>query len=103
MSDFPCCSAIAAHVRLAAVPENTFASFDLALEHGCDGFEFDVRLTGCGRAVVCHDPKVEASQSRGQLQISSLLSPSSRTSCGATVSGHFSILNLRFQAWSRSF
>ncbi len=41
-----------------SVPENTFASFDLALEHGCDGFEFDVRLTGDGRALVCHDPKV---------------------------------------------
>jgi glycerophosphoryl diester phosphodiesterase len=43
-----------------SVPENTFASFDLALKHGCDGFEFDVRLTGCGRALVCHDPKVGA-------------------------------------------
>jgi glycerophosphoryl diester phosphodiesterase len=43
----------------ASVPENTLASFDLALDHGCDGFEFDVRLTGCGRALVCHDPKVE--------------------------------------------
>jgi glycerophosphoryl diester phosphodiesterase len=42
----------------SSVPENTFASFDLALEHGCDGFEFDVRSTGCGRSVVCHDPKV---------------------------------------------
>ena len=42
----------------ASVQENTPASFDLALEHGCDGFEFDVRLTGCGRAVICHDPKV---------------------------------------------
>jgi glycerophosphoryl diester phosphodiesterase len=40
------------------IPENTFASFDLALEHGCDGFEFDVRLTACGTALVCHDPKV---------------------------------------------
>jgi glycerophosphoryl diester phosphodiesterase len=40
------------------IPENTFASFDLALTHGCDGFEFDVRLTACGTAVVCHDPKV---------------------------------------------
>ena len=39
------------------VPENTLASFDLALEHGCDGFEFDVRLAACGTAVVCHDPK----------------------------------------------
>jgi glycerophosphoryl diester phosphodiesterase len=45
--------------RLSArIPENTFASFDLALEHGCDGFEFDVRLAACGSAVVCHDPKV---------------------------------------------
>jgi len=41
-----------------SVPENTLASFDLAIEHGCDGFEFDVRLTACGRSVVCHDPKV---------------------------------------------
>jgi glycerophosphoryl diester phosphodiesterase len=40
------------------VPENTFASFDLALDHGCDGFEFDVRRAACGCAVVCHDPKV---------------------------------------------
>src|ERR1700693_86984 len=40
------------------VPEHTLASFDLALEHGCDGFEFDVRLTGCGCSVVCHDPRV---------------------------------------------
>ena len=40
------------------VPENTFESFDLALDHGCSGFEFDVRLTACGTAVVCHDPQV---------------------------------------------
>lgn len=40
-----------------SVPENTFAGFDLALEHGCDGFEFDVRVTRDGVAVVCHDPK----------------------------------------------
>jgi len=36
-------------------PENTLASFDLALAQGCDGFEFDVRLTADGQAVVCHD------------------------------------------------
>src|SRR5438552_1113606 len=40
------------------IQENTLASFDLALEHGCDGFEFDVRLSADGRAVICHDPKV---------------------------------------------
>jgi glycerophosphoryl diester phosphodiesterase len=37
------------------VPENTPASFDFALAEGCDGFEFDVRLTADGQAVVCHD------------------------------------------------
>jgi len=37
--------------------ENTLAAFDLALEQGCDGFEFDVRLTEDGIGVVCHDPR----------------------------------------------
>jgi glycerophosphoryl diester phosphodiesterase len=41
-----------------SIPENTFASFDRALADGCDGFEFDVRLTADGQAVVCHDPNV---------------------------------------------
>jgi glycerophosphoryl diester phosphodiesterase len=40
-----------------SVAENTMASFDLALEHGCDGIEFDVRLTADRQAVICHDPK----------------------------------------------
>jgi glycerophosphoryl diester phosphodiesterase len=39
-------------------PENTIAAFDLALTHGCDGIEFDVRLTADGRAVVCHDARI---------------------------------------------
>lgn len=38
-----------------SIPENTLASFDLTLAQGCDGFEFDVRLTADGHAVVCHD------------------------------------------------
>lgn len=38
------------------IPENTLASFELCLEHGCDGFEFDVRQSADGQAVVCHDP-----------------------------------------------
>ncbi len=37
-------------------PENTFFAFDKALRDGCDGFEFDVRLSSDGRGVVCHDP-----------------------------------------------
>lgn len=39
-----------------SIPENTLPSFDRALADGCDGFEFDVRLTADGVAVVCHDP-----------------------------------------------
>ncbi|HSA91651.1 MAG TPA: glycerophosphodiester phosphodiesterase [Terriglobales bacterium] len=41
-----------------AAPENTLAAFDLALAHGCDGFEFDVRRTADGEAVVLHDATV---------------------------------------------
>ena len=35
------------------------ASFELCLEHGCDGFEFDVRRSADGQAVICHDPIVQ--------------------------------------------
>lgn len=38
-----------------AIPENTFASFALCMQHGCDGFEFDVRRSADGQAVICHD------------------------------------------------
>jgi glycerophosphoryl diester phosphodiesterase len=41
----------------SAIPENTIPSFDLALHHGCDGFEFDVRRTSDEHAVICHDPQ----------------------------------------------
>ena len=43
---------------LKSIPENTLASFDQALADGCDGFEFDVRLTADGKAVVCHEPQI---------------------------------------------
>ena len=45
-----------------SIPENTFASFDQALADGCDGFEFDVRLTEDEEAVVCHDEKVNGTR-----------------------------------------
>jgi glycerophosphoryl diester phosphodiesterase len=35
--------------------ENTIESFDRALADGCDGFEFDVRRTADGEAVIWHD------------------------------------------------
>src|SRR5258707_13497727 len=37
------------------LPENTFEAFDLALQHGCDGFELDVRRTSDEVALICHD------------------------------------------------
>ena len=40
------------------IPENTLASFELCLQHGCDGFEFDARRSADGQAVICHDPVV---------------------------------------------
>src|SRR5689334_9252184 len=40
-------------------PENTLSALQLALNHGCDGFEFDVRLTSDDEAIVCHDEKFE--------------------------------------------
>jgi glycerophosphoryl diester phosphodiesterase len=40
------------------IPENTIDSFDIALAHGCDGFEFDVRRTADGRAVIFHDAAI---------------------------------------------
>lgn len=40
--------------RALRIRENTIAAFDLALKHGCDGFEFDVRLSKDRRAVICH-------------------------------------------------
>jgi glycerophosphoryl diester phosphodiesterase len=51
------------------IPENTLASFELSLQHGCDGFEFDVRLSADGQAVICHDAttdgiRIESSTSK---------------------------------------
>lgn len=43
----------------AYAPENTLDAFEVALEHGCDGFEFDVRRTADERALICHDPEVQ--------------------------------------------
>jgi glycerophosphoryl diester phosphodiesterase len=40
-------------------PENTLASFGLALEQGAEGIELDVHLSRDGRIVVCHDPSID--------------------------------------------
>lgn len=41
------------------IPENTITSFDRCLADGCDGFEFDVRLTADAQPVICHDPEMD--------------------------------------------
>lgn len=33
-------------------------AFDLALQHGTDGFEFDVRSTSNKQSIICHDPRL---------------------------------------------
>jgi glycerophosphoryl diester phosphodiesterase len=38
-------------------PENTLPALQLAIDHGCDGFEFDVRITSDAKTVICHDPR----------------------------------------------
>ena len=43
----------------AEAPENTLAAFDLALRHGADGIEMDVRLSADGVPVVIHDARLE--------------------------------------------
>ena len=43
---------------IRSIPENTLGSFEQAMLDGCDGFEFDVRLTADKKAIICHDPDV---------------------------------------------
>ncbi|NLN18165.1 MAG: hypothetical protein GX162_02650, partial [Firmicutes bacterium] len=40
-------------------PENTFASFDLALKMGAEALETDIRATRDGVLVLFHDARVE--------------------------------------------
>ncbi len=42
-----------------SAPENTAASFSLALERGADAVEFDIHQTADGRLVVMHDETLE--------------------------------------------
>lgn len=46
-------------------PENTLASFDLALRRGADGIELDVHLSSDGIPVVIHDARLDRTTSGG--------------------------------------
>ena len=41
--------------RRTIPPENSLDCFEYALANGCDGFEFDVRITRDRRLVICHN------------------------------------------------
>lgn len=43
----------------AYAPENTIASFELALAQGADAIELDVKLSADGHVIVHHDPTVD--------------------------------------------
>lgn len=43
----------------AHAPENTLASFELALSQGADAIELDARLSSDGQVIVIHDPTVD--------------------------------------------
>lgn len=58
----PCLSlpSVIGHRGAAArAPENTLTGLRRARELGCDWVEFDVRLTGDGALVLCHDARLE--------------------------------------------
>lgn len=57
MSDVP--KIIAHRGASAHAPENTLAAFQMALDAGADGVEFDVRLAKDGVPVVIHDATLE--------------------------------------------
>lgn len=42
----------------AHAPENTLLAFELALEHGADGIEVDVRMTSDGALRIAHDEEI---------------------------------------------
>ncbi|HET8945881.1 MAG TPA: glycerophosphodiester phosphodiesterase family protein [Candidatus Polarisedimenticolia bacterium] len=44
-------------------PENTLAAFELALDEGADGIEFDVRSSADGVPIVLHDPTLDRTTS----------------------------------------
>lgn len=50
----------------AHAPENTHAAFQMAIDAGAEGVEFDVRLAGDGVPVVIHDHNLLRTASRSQ-------------------------------------
>jgi glycerophosphoryl diester phosphodiesterase len=63
-TEFPQLPRVIGHRGAAArAPENTLAGLRRAKALGCTWVEFDVRLTGDGALVLCHDPRLERTTS----------------------------------------
>jgi len=57
----------------ALAPENTLASFELAIQHKADAIEFDVKLSSDQQVVVIHDQSVDrTTNGKGKVQHLSL-------------------------------
>src|SRR5690554_5973778 len=48
----------------AEAPENTLASFSLALQQKCDAIELDIQLSADNDIVVCHDRTIDRTTDR---------------------------------------
>jgi glycerophosphoryl diester phosphodiesterase len=70
-------------------PENTLTAFDLAVEHGADAVELDVRVTGDGGLVVIHDERL--GRTVGDMRLVSQVTTDEVTSldAGAWLSSKF--------------
>lgn len=71
MRDWPRPLIFAHRGASAHAPENTIAAFELALEHGAQGIELDVKLSADGEIVVIHDATVDRTTD-GQGRVSHL-------------------------------
>lgn len=70
-------------------PENTLASFKLAIKHGAAAIEFDVKLTSDDQVVVMHDPSVTRT-TNGQGSVRKLsLQEIKQFDAGSWFSGEF--------------
>ena len=59
LSELPRLAIVGHRGACAYAPENTLASFELALRQGADAIELDAKLTADGQVVVIHDQTVD--------------------------------------------
>ena len=83
-------------------PENTLAAFQRALDHGCDGFEFDLRQSSDAHCVVCHDPKL-AGRVVERSTYDSLLAAHRRRNPGCREDECPTLLDVVLQKFSAAF